>query len=159
MKKTFISFLIVSVMSCQPGKKEDDKEIHLITLDPGHFHAALIQKTTYNIVDSVVHVYAPGGNDLRLHEGRINAYNIRSEKPTNWKEEIYTGNDFFEKMLADKKGNVVVLAGNNQKKTEYILRSLESGFNVLADKPMVINSAGFATLKQPGKIIFFYMIS
>jgi len=135
-------------MSCQPGKKEDDKGIHLITLDPGHFHAALVQKTTYSNVDSVVHVYAPGGNDLRLHEGRINAYNIRSEKPTNWKEEIYTGNDFFEKMLADKKGNVVVLAGNNQKKTEYILRSLESGFNVLADKPMVINSAGFETLKE-----------
>ena len=135
-------------MSCQPGKKEDDKGIHLITLDPGHFHAALIQKTMYAGVDSVVHVYAPEGNDLRLHEGRINAYNIRSEDPTNWKEEIYTGNDFFEKMLADKKGNVVVLAGNNQKKTEYISKSLEAGFNVLADKPMVINSAGFETLKE-----------
>ena len=135
-------------MSCQPGKKEDDKGIHLITLDPGHFHAALIQKTVYNNVDSVVHVYAPEGNDLRLHEGRINAYNIRSEAPTNWKEVIYTGNDFFERMLAEKKGNVVVLAGNNQKKTEYISKSLESGFNVLADKPMVINSAGFETLKE-----------
>jgi len=135
-------------MSCQPGKKEDDKGIHLITLDPGHFHAALVQKTVYNNVDSVVHVYAPEGNDLRLHEGRINAYNIRSEAPTNWKEVIYTGNDFFEKMLADKKGNVVVLAGNNQKKTEYISKSLEAGFNVLADKPMVINSAGFEILKK-----------
>ena len=77
--------------------------VRLITVDPGHFHAALIQKTMYSGVDSVVHVYAPEGNDLRLHQGRINAYNIRSEGPTHWKEEIYTGNDFFEKMLAEKK--------------------------------------------------------
>jgi len=51
-------------------------------------------------------------------------------------------------MIAEKKGNVVVLAGNNQKKTEYILESLKNGFNVLADKPMVINSLGFEQLKQ-----------
>ena len=70
------------------------------------------------------------------------------ENPTHWKEEVYTGNDYFEKMLADKKGNTVMLAGNNQKKTEYIIRSLEAGLNVLADKPMVINSAGFETLKK-----------
>ena len=59
----------------------------------------------------------------------------RAENPTRWKEEVYTGNDFFEKMLAEKKGNVVVLSGNNQKKTEYILKSLENGFNVLPINP------------------------
>ena len=54
----------------------------------------------------------------------------------------------FEKMIAEKKGNVVVLSGNNHKKSEYILRSLENGFNVFADKPMVIDSKGFEQLKQ-----------
>ena len=106
----------------------------------------------YDDVDSVVHVYAPEGNDLQLHLDRINAFNTRNEDPTHWKEEIYTGNDYFEKMLARKKGNVVVLSGNNQKKTEYILRSLEEGFNVLADKPMVINSKGFEQLKEAFEI-------
>ena len=61
---------------------------------------------------------------------------------------VYTGNDFFEKMIAEKKGNVVVLSGNNQKKTEYILKSLQNGFNVFADKPMVIDSKGFENLKK-----------
>jgi predicted dehydrogenase len=148
VKKFILSLLIVSTMSCQPGNEENDKTVHLITLDPGHFHAALVQEIMYGDVDSVVQVYAPEGNDLQLHLGRINAYNIRSEDPTRWKEEVYTGNDYFEKMIAEKKGNVVVLAGNNQKKTEYILKSLEAGFNVLADKPMAINSAGFETLKK-----------
>ena len=92
------------------------KPVQLITVDPGHFHAALVQKTMYGDVDSVVYVYAPEGNDLKLHLDRINAYNSRAESPTNWKEVVYTGNDFFEKMIAEKKGNVVVLSGNNEKR-------------------------------------------
>jgi predicted dehydrogenase len=119
-----------------------------LTVDPGHFHAALVQKTMYNEVDSTVYVYAPEGNDLQLHLDRIKAFNTRAESPTHWKEEVYTGNDFFEKMIAEKKGNVVVLAGNNQKKTEYILKSLDAGLNVLADKPMVINKSGFEMLQK-----------
>jgi predicted dehydrogenase len=43
---------------------------------------------------------------------------------------------------------VVVLAGNNAKKTEYILKSVEGGLNVLADKPMVITSEQFPMLEQ-----------
>src|SRR5207247_1630508 len=64
------------------------------------------------------------------------------------KEEIYTGNDFFEKMIADKKGNVVVLSGNNEKKAYYILKSLQNGFHIFADKPMAIDGKGFEQLKQ-----------
>jgi predicted dehydrogenase len=134
-------------MSCNQLKNEK-KQVKLITLAPGHFHAALIQKTMYPDVDSVVHVYAPAGSDLQQHLERINAFNARSTEPTHWKEEVYTGNDFFEKMLAEKSGNVVVLAGNNKNKTEYILKSLNAGFNVLADKPMVIDSEGFETLRE-----------
>ena len=124
------------------------KDVQLVTLDPGHFHAALVQKTGYENVDSTVHVYAPEGPDLKLHLDRINAFNKRAESPTNWNEKVYTGDDFFEKMIAEKKGNVVVLSGNNKKKTEYILTSLKNQFNVLADKPMVIDSKGFQQLKE-----------
>ncbi len=144
--------LIIIMMSCQSNNKDQvdtkSKPVQLVTLDPGHFHAALVQKTMYDDVDSVVYVYAPEGNDLKLHLDRINAYNSRAESPTNWKEVVYTGNDFFEKMIAEKKGNVVVLSGNNQKKTEYILKALEAGFNVLADKPMAITSEDFELLKK-----------
>jgi predicted dehydrogenase len=150
MKNLFFIFFTGSLISCGPDHtpgEENRAPVQLVTLDPGHFHAALVQKTMYKDVDSVVHVYAPEGNDLRLHIGRINAYNIRSEYPTGWKEEVYTGSDFFEKMIAEKKGNVVVLSGNNQKKADYILRSLQNEFNVFADKPMVIDSKGFEQLK------------
>jgi len=151
MKKFFLPVLTIALfMSCADTKNETktNTAVQLVTLDPGHFHAALVQKTMYKDVDSVVHVYAPASNDLQLHLGRVNGYNNRKDDPTTWKEDVYSGNDYFEKMIAEKKGNVVVLAGNNQKKTDYILRSLEAGLSVLADKPMVINSEGFETLKK-----------
>jgi len=139
------------MMSCKSANdtaKENTKPVRLITLDPGHFHAALVQKTMYDDVDSVVYVYAPEGNDLNLQMDKINGYNTRAESPTHWKEIVYTGNNFFEKMIAEKKGNVVVLSGNNHKKTEYILRSLQAGLNVLADKPMAITPEDFDVLKK-----------
>lgn len=151
LKKLLPGFLIIvlmSAMSCQSSKEETRKSIQLITLDPGHFHAALVQKTMYDDIDSVVHIYAPAGNDLQLHLDRINSYNSRKDNPTHWKEEVYSGNDFFDKMIEEKKGNAVVLSGNNEKKTDYILKSLQNGFHVFADKPMVINNKGFEQLKQ-----------
>jgi predicted dehydrogenase len=150
-------FLFSLSMSCHtrettpsaPGNPSDTtKAVHLITLDPGHFHAALVQKSMYPDVDSVVNVYAPKGPDLDLHLDRIKAYNNRDKDPTHWLEQVYTGKDYFEKMLAGHAGNTVVLSGNNLEKADFILRSLQSGYHILADKPMVIDSQGFAKLEQ-----------
>ncbi len=69
----------------------------LITLDPGHFHASLVQKFTYSDVDSVVHVFAPVGDDLAQHLARIDAFNTRSDNPTHWVERVYTGTDFLDR--------------------------------------------------------------
>ncbi len=145
-----IIFIWIVCMSCKSNApvEENGRRVHLVTLDPGHFHAALVQKTMYEGVDSIVHVYAPEGKDLQWHLGRIDSYNARQETPTHWREEVYTGKDFFEKMLEEKSGNVVVLSGNNQLKPDYILKSVEGGFNVLADKPMVLDSDGFEKLRQ-----------
>ena len=141
--------LVVALLFISPmAHSQTKKPVRLLTLDPGHFHAALVQKTMYADVDPAVHVYAPASTDLAAHLDRIAAYNNRKEQPTRWKEEVYSGADFFQKMLAEKKGNVVVLSGNNQKKAEYILGSLKGGFNVLADKPMAIDEKGFEQLKQ-----------
>lgn len=123
-------------------------EVKLITLDPGHFHAALVQKSSYPQVCKDVYVYAPAGDDLQEHLKKIEAFNTRAELPTSWNEVVYTGPDFLDKMLAEKKGNVMITAGNNGKKTEYIKRTLAAGINVLADKPMAINAENFELLKE-----------
>ena len=119
----------------------------VITLDPGHFHAALVQKTMLAGLNPNVQVYAPKGEDLNQHLARIESYNNRKENPTVWKENVYTGTDYFEKMISEKNGDLVVMAGNNAKKTDAILKSVEAGMNVLADKPMCIDAQGYEKLK------------
>jgi predicted dehydrogenase len=132
----------------QAAPRADSARFRLITLDPGHFHASLVQKFMYPDVDSVVHVYSAGGDDLAQHLARIKTFNTRSDQPTRWVERVHTGPDFLERMLADRAGNVVVIAGNNARKTEYIVRSIDAGLNVLADKPMVRTPEDLVRLRQ-----------
>jgi len=126
---------------------EDNYKVKLLTVDPGHFHAALVQKIMYPQVSPDVRVYAPEGPDVQQHLNRITSYNTRTAEPTAWNEIIYEGSDFFEKMLSENAGNVVVLSGNNRKKAEYISRSINAGLNVLADKPMIISPDDFPKLE------------
>lgn len=122
-------------------------EIKLITLDPGHFHAALVQKYSYPQVDPQVHIYAPEGAEVKAHLARIESYNAREEGPTHWDSKVYTGPDYLNKMLREKAGNVVVISGNNAQKTHYIQSCIDAGLNVLADKPMAIKPADFQKLQ------------
>lgn len=162
MRNLFTIYIVVTGLfyaGCQSGSntkpvKEDSKDsamIKMITLDPGHFHAALVQKSMYPGIDSIVHVYAPDEPEVQSHLALINGYNTRKDDPTRWQEEVYKGTDFFDKMLSDKMGNVVVVAGNNKRKAEYIHRSVSAGMNLLGDKPMAIDTAGFKELVQSFK--------
>jgi predicted dehydrogenase len=119
-----------------------------MVLNPGHYHAALVQKTMYDQVAPVAHVYAPDGPEVQEYLKRIRNFNSRQENPTSWEEKVYTGDDYLEKMLAEKPGNVVVISGNNQKKVEYIKSAVDAGLNVFSDKPMCIDAAGFELLVE-----------
>ncbi|MFZ9262702.1 MAG: putative oxidoreductase C-terminal domain-containing protein [Chitinophagaceae bacterium] len=151
MKRRVHNIILPLLTLCTINMHAQQK-VKLITVDPGHFHAALVQKTMYPEVDANVHVYAEKGNDLQYHLDRIKGYNTRTEQPTKWNEIVYEGKDFFQKMISERKGNVVVLAGNNKLKTSYILNAVQNGFHVFADKPMVINKEGFEQLKKAFEI-------
>ena len=152
------------VMIAMTGVIRSSAQIRLITLDPGHFHAALVQKSGYPDIDTTVHVYAPEGQELRAHLALIDKYNSRSDEPTHWKEVIYAGTDFLTRMFHERAGNVVVLAGNNKRKIDYIVQAVDSGFNVFSDKPMVIEGRdlprlerAFATARQKGTVLYDIM--
>lgn len=149
--------------AAKDGGSANAGTVKLVTLDPGHFHAALVQKRMYPDVCKTVHVYAPEGPDVKMHLDKIKGFNTRAKDPTSWESKVYTGPDFLDKMLADKSGNVVVLAGNNARKTEYILKSVRAGFNVLADKPMAITPKDYELLRQAFEVakqkgVFLYDI-
>jgi predicted dehydrogenase len=120
----------------------------LVILDPGHFHAALLQKTMYPNVDPTVHVYAEEGPDLADYLQKVASYNARAESPTAWRMAVHAGADFLDRFSAERAGDVVIIAGNNLRKAEYVTRAVAAGMHVLADKPMAIDQAGFESLKQ-----------
>ena len=120
----------------------------LTILAPGHFHAALLQKTMYPNVDPTVHVYAEAGSDLDDYLRKVAGYNTRAENPTTWRMEVHAGADFLDRFSAERAGDVVVIAGNNRRKAEYVTRAVAAGMHVLADKPMAIDQPGFESLRK-----------
>src|SRR5690606_8678389 len=126
MNKITPILLLSLCFSCaeNPKKMKDDQvedtgKVTLMTLDPGHFHAALVQKTMYQGVDSTLYVFAPEGPDVNDFLTKIETYNSRSEEPTQWKVEVSYGGDYLDRMIAQKPGNVMIVAGKNSQKIDY----------------------------------------
>lgn len=136
----------VGVIAAQQEKDRGMSEVRLMTLDPGHFHAALIQKEMYPGVDPRVHVYAPAGWDLDEHLKRVAAFNKRAGKPTAWQMETHIGPDFFTRMLREKPGNAVIMSGRNRPKIDRIAQSVGAGLHVLGDKPWILAAADLPKL-------------
>jgi predicted dehydrogenase len=122
-------------------------EVKLITLDPGHFHAALVQKEMYPGVSKRVTIYAPLGADLVEHLKRIALFNTRKEGPTSWELDVHTDPDPLGRLLKERPGNAVVISGRNRGKIDRIKASVSAGLNVLADKPWVCASADLPKLQ------------
>lgn len=123
-------------------------EYRLITLDPGHFHAALIQKEAYPDVSNRVAVYAPLSTDLTEHMNRVARFNLRAERPTAWELDVHASPDFLARFAAERPGNIVVLSGRNRLKIQYIRAALEAGLHVLADKPWIIQIEDLPALEE-----------
>lgn len=147
MKKLLYASVAVFLTGCSAFQHQPEP-IRLVTLDPGHFHAAVIQKKSYPGVSDKVYVYAPKGEDLNMHLQRIAEYNQRSESPTSWREKIYAGNDFLQKMMQQKKGNLLILAVNNKYRSRYISEGIKAGYHLFSDKPMAITSEEYQSLLQ-----------
>lgn len=152
MKNTALVALTAGILlSCENNDKvsetpESNSEITIMSLDPGHFHAGLIHKSMYPQVDSTVYVFAPEGAELKDYMNRLADYNTREEDSTAWDLQVTTGDDYLEKMISAKPGNVMMVAGKNDRKIDYISAAISNGINVYADKPLVINKEGFRKL-------------
>jgi predicted dehydrogenase len=118
-----------------------------MVVDPGHFHAALLQKEMIPGVANTTYIYAPLGRDLYLHLCRIEAFNNRADHPTSWVVQIYAGPDYLHRMVSERPGNIVILSGRNRHKCEIIKQALNAGLHVLADKPWIIKRKDLADIE------------
>src|SRR4051812_886189 len=138
-----------AVPAALPGRHRMSADpVRLVTLAPGHFHAALVQTRTLPGVDPHVHVYGPLDTDLVAHLDRIARFNVRPDDPTRWTVDVHAGPDWLDRFLAERPGNAVVIAGRNRPKIDLILTAVSADYCVLADKPWIVEAADFLKLKQ-----------
>lgn len=118
----------------------------LVAFDPGHFHAALLFFDDNPRVERTIHVYAPAGPELDAFIAMIEGFNARADAPTHWRVNVYRGDDALERLIAERRGEIVILAGRNGARLALMHRLHDAGFNVLADKPWMTDSANLPHL-------------
>jgi predicted dehydrogenase len=139
---------VLSLVTCSAMVSAETPEAKLIILDPGHFHATLLQREMYPSLSQRVTVYAPLGPELVDYLNRVQLFNNRKENPTRWELEVHAGGDSLARMLRERPGNVVVFTGRNRGKIDRMLASLDASLNVLADKPWIITSDEMPKLER-----------
>jgi len=110
----------------------------LAFLEPGHFHAALTLRVSQARAADEIFVYAREGAELHDFLVLVERFNRRSSNPTRWRPVVTTSDDPLGRLVDERRGDVVVLAGKNGGKARTIRRLHESGFHVLADKPWLV---------------------
>jgi predicted dehydrogenase len=122
--------------------------MRLMTVAPGHFHAALVQKRALPGVHSRAYVYGPLDADTVAHLARVASFNTRREDPTAWELDVRAGGDYLERFVREQPGNTVVLSGRNRPKIGLMRLAVENCLTVLADKPWIIEHADFPGLEE-----------
>ena len=140
--------IIVAIVAVALGLPQQRSLLRLIEIDPGHSHAAELHAQMLPGFSSDAHVYAPLGPELSNHLQYIARFNSRSVDPTHWSLVVFAGPDYLNRMLQEPPGNVVVLAGRNDRKIDYVEAALAHGENVLGDKPWIIEARDLPRLEQ-----------
>jgi len=117
-------------------------------LEPGHFHAALTLGARHPRVRDEIVVYARPGAELDDFLGLVEAFNSRADAPTAWRPLVRAGDEPLERLIADRPGDVVILAGRNDRKMAMMRRLHDAGLHVLADKPWLAGAARFEDLSH-----------
>ncbi|MFN7997406.1 MAG: putative oxidoreductase C-terminal domain-containing protein [Bryobacteraceae bacterium] len=119
----------------------------LIVVDPGHFHASLLLKNMYPVLDNRVAVFAQPGPEILDYLNRVFLFNSRTSNPTAWEWDVHLSSSPMAEVLRDKPGNIVVFSGRNRGKIGRVEASLSAGLHVLADKPWIIESGEMQALE------------
>lgn len=120
----------------------------LTFLAPEHFHAALTLRERHPLVSEEIAVYAAEAAEVREFLSLVASFNARAEHPTRWRPTVHAGADPLERLIAERPGDLVILAGRNDRKMGWIRRLHDAGLPVLADKPWMTGIDGLADLRD-----------
>jgi hypothetical protein len=116
--------------------------------EPGHFHAALTLRTPNPRLAPDIHVYATPGPERQAFVTLVESFNARAESPTHWRLHLHEGPQLLQRLVADRHGDFVVLAGRNNIKLKVMAYLTQAGLQVLADKPWLTDSRQLPYLAQ-----------
>jgi predicted dehydrogenase len=127
--------------------------MHTLTfLEPGHFHAALTLRERHPLVRDEIVVYVPaapgGGREVVEFLDLLEAFNGRPERPTRWHPVVRAGPEPLARLVRERPGDVVILAGRNDRKMALARRLHDAGLHVLADKPWMTTAAALADVRH-----------
>jgi predicted dehydrogenase len=119
----------------------------LAFLEPGHFHATLTLREAHPDVSPEVFVYATAGPELDDFLALVERFNRRAERPTRWRPRLQVSAEPLARLLDERPGDVVVLAGRNGGKARVIRQLHAAGLHVLADKPWLVRPDDLAEIR------------
>ncbi len=130
--------------------------MHTLTfLEPGHFHAALILREQHPLVSDEIVVYvaqesglASGGREVAEFLDLLEAFNRRPERPTRWRPVVRAGQEPLARLVRERPGDVVILAGRNDRKMARVRELHDAGLHVLADKPWITTAAALRDVRH-----------
>ena len=95
----------------------------LLFLEPGHFHAALTLRERHPLVSDEIVVYVAlepgrvdGGREVVEFLDLLGAFNRRAERPTRWRPVIRAGPEPLARLVRERPGDVVIVAGRNDQR-------------------------------------------
>jgi hypothetical protein len=116
--------------------------------EPGHFHAALTLRMPNPRLTPDIHVYATPGPERDAFVTLVEQWNTRTDHPTHWRLHLHDGARLLQRVVEERQGDFVVLAGRNDTKLATIASLTQAGLPVLADKPWLTDSRQLPSLAQ-----------
>ena len=127
--------------------------MHALTfLEPGHFHAVLTLRERHPLVSDQIVVYASqapgGGGEIDEFLALVQSFNRRPQRPTRWRTVVRAGPEPLARLLADRPGDLAILAGRNDRKMALTRALHDAGIHVLADKPWITTAAALGDVRH-----------
>ena len=107
--------------------------------NPG-ISAALTLRTPNPRLAPDIHVYATPGPERDAFGTLVEQWNTRADDPTHWRLHLHDGAGLLQRVVEERQGDFVVLAGRNDTKLATIASLTQAGLPVLADKPWLTDS-------------------
>ncbi|MGL6076133.1 MAG: putative oxidoreductase C-terminal domain-containing protein [Fimbriiglobus sp.] len=123
------------------------RPVRLMTLDPTHFHAALLTQRRVEGVHPRLYVYSDFSKELLTYLEWMQVGNSRLPHGQGWEMDVRASDRWRARAFQEQPGNTAVITGANRSKIDLMLDAVRAGLHVIADKGWIVDQADFPMLE------------